>query len=253
MPRRRRKFTGPKQPFERALAVRPPPPATIALVLVRQLAGLQRSAVADLAPHLADQLLALAAEDGERLVDALAAPGARHPPAQLRLQGYRHEGGLVAPVLKQRAFASGVSQSPQILEVVGAEARERWQGMSARQDIDRIDLQYAQPLDQPPQGALVIAREQTRFGKALGGERDAPRLDERERLASAPHQGFPWVWRWVEQARRSKGARRGQRPACSGSSPSRPGHRQQRGDGEPRQPLAAWPLPVLSGGRRAGR
>src|SRR5262249_39533457 len=194
MARRRRKFAGPKQPFERALAVRPPPPATIALVLVRQLAGLQRAAVGDLAPHLADQLPALAPEDGERLVDALAASGTRHAPAQLRLQGDRHEGGLVAPVLKQRSIAPDVGQSPQILEPVGAEARERWQGMSTRQDVDRIDWKNTKPLDQASQGAPVVACEQAPFGKALSGQRDAPRLGERERLASAPHQGSSLGW-----------------------------------------------------------
>jgi hypothetical protein len=46
--------------------------------------------------------------------------------------------------------------------------------MSAGEDVHRIDLDLADPLDEPAEMTSVDATRWTRFGKALRGDRDSP-------------------------------------------------------------------------------
>ena len=101
-----------------------------------------RAAIGDLALHLRDQLLALPGEGGERFIDPFPAAGARHAPAQHRVQGHGQERCLVAPILKKGAARTSVGQCLQIVDPVGPRRRENggrvWARASACVDRNRF-------------------------------------------------------------------------------------------------------------------
>ena len=86
----------------------------------------------------------------------------------------RQQRGLVRPELEQPALAlAAPGDAVEMIAVVVSEPREQRQVVRARQHVDRIDLQQAQPVD----GALDVAGVGGAVGagdaEALGGERDA--------------------------------------------------------------------------------
>ena len=78
----------------------------------------------------------------------------------------------MAPVLEQppRRVVRGAVER---LAVVRAEAREAGQVVRPREHVDRVDLDQADAVEEPPDRAAVVPPG---LGEALGGERDAPRL-----------------------------------------------------------------------------
>ena len=90
------------------------------------------------------------------------------------MRAERQQRRLVRPELEQSALAlAPPGEAIEKVAVVVAQPREQRQVMGARQDVDRIDLQQAQPIDRALDVAGVGGARGTRRAEALRGERDA--------------------------------------------------------------------------------
>jgi len=90
----------------------------------------------------------------------------------------RQQRSLVTPVLEQLAVVEGhpVDQPA----VVRAEPGEGRQVVGAGEDVDAVDLQQAGVLEHPAQVPPVRGRRRPWIGQPLGGDRDPPRLPDRQ-------------------------------------------------------------------------
>src|SRR5215213_198891 len=123
-PTGRRDLPRPEQPFERPLSVAPAPPRAPALGAALELAGAQRTAGFDLAPHRGDEIALLPFEPGKSPVDAFPPGRSLHPPAEQGMQVDPDERGLVTPVLKEPPAFPTVRGVIDERALVGPEPRE---------------------------------------------------------------------------------------------------------------------------------
>ena len=114
--------------------------------------------------------------------------GALHAPAEEGMCTDRQQRCLVRPELEQPALAlAAPGDAVEVIAVVVSQPREQRQVVRAREDVDGIDLQQAQPAD----GALDLAGVGRAVGagdgEALGGEGDAAGGGGGDGLALAGH------------------------------------------------------------------
>ncbi len=83
------------------------------------------------------------------------------------------------PIFEQAADAATVGPGIEMGALIGAEPREERQIMGADEDVDRIDLQQAEPLDGPAQAAPFGHDVGPRVGKTLRRKGEAARFGSR--------------------------------------------------------------------------
>ena len=183
-PRRSRDAPGPEEPFEGALAVAPAPPASRSLerpngFAVRQLPGAERAALPHCPQHGLDEVGPLATEPRDARIDTFAAGGPFHAPAQERLQVEPHQRSLVPPIFEEAAPAPMVGRLVEESRIIGAKPREERHVVGAREDVDGIDLDKAEPIEGPRD---IPSGDDPRppGSETLRGERDAAGLRPRE-------------------------------------------------------------------------
>jgi hypothetical protein len=114
--------------------------------------------------------------------------GARHAPAQQRLEGDRKQRRLVPPVLEQpprRRVRGAVEQRG----VVRAEPTEQRQVVRALKDVHRVDLEQRDAVEHASQRPAVRRAVPRRVREALRRQRDAAGLRGGEALDRSATDG----------------------------------------------------------------
>ncbi len=106
-----------------------------------------------------------------------------HAPAEQPVVLDRYQRRLVCPVLDQTTIDSAAAVGGDAVEqprVVGPESRKQGHVVGATEDIHRVELEQAEPADGGcDRGQARLSASGPRAGgKALGGQRDAPRTRE---------------------------------------------------------------------------
>jgi hypothetical protein len=148
----------------------------------------QRAAISHLPQHGLDEAWVF----GVDLTHASPRLGLRspHPTGEQRPGRGRDEGRLVRPVFDETT-RRGVAHPIQRLAVIGAEAAEERQVMTARHDVDAVDLDDAEPVNDAAQvPGANRAGCGTRRGQPLSGQRDPPGLRSSQLTHRSP-RGTP--------------------------------------------------------------
>ena len=171
-------LTGGEQPFQRMFLGTPVPPWPGLVFAGRQTAGTQRAPLLNRSQHAANGFLLFATKPRQLLIDVFATLGPLHTPAQQRVHRQRQQRRFMAPVFEQRAPTPRTPGSlVEQVRGVGTETGKQRQVVRAHHGIDGIDLQQAQPFDQPVEMTGIDGRRLAPV-EPLGSQRQTSRLFE---------------------------------------------------------------------------